>query len=475
MIDTSFLTTLLIIFLGAMIGSYFRGSSRDRCLKDFDRYHVTLEKKDGKIIWGEMRLEPTGMELQYRTDVEDIAHVETSYLYYSSEYKDLQGLYRYVDELSPHDRQRRERALKNSFHPTLGRIVARRLRNFLIRATDSLGEAMPLITGQAKKPAGRHISAAEEVYLQKLGKNIIGYVGTGFDPLLEEYVGAKIVAEIVEGGKSYEHVGILKEYSAEFLEILDVFYPQTRSINLSSAAAREALEKDVHITFDSGSFLLRNLSPYPLLLHRIRRGDRQGEINAVIGPGDELRLQDVELDEVRTHDKGELSIFFEGMLSDEEEREARGSVENKRAAELMAVLEGFSWETTAQEHVQFDFRVIRLLDMIVPRNHALIRHKAERYDPNQILGRITRSDRLIHEELNQEVRYRTAITKDPADVTSIVALSGLLMRRGELEEAQQWLEMALRYRDKLVDDGRFVEMELRLVKQKLSARQKAKA
>jgi len=250
MIDASFLVTLFIILVGALIGSYLRSASKDRCLRDFDDYHVTLEKRDGHIIWGDMHLESTGMELEYQLDVQDQAHIETSYLLYKSEYKDLQGIYRYVDELTPQERRLRERDLRKAFHPKPTRVLARRLQNFMSRATDSLAEAIPLITGQAKKPAGRYISAPEEAYLQKLGKNIIGYVGTSFDPLLEDYIGAKIVVEIVEGGASHEYVGVLKEYSADFLEILDVFYPQPRSINLASAETQKKLEKDVKISFE---------------------------------------------------------------------------------------------------------------------------------------------------------------------------------------------------------------------------------
>ena len=54
------------------------------CLTDFDGYHVTVERKNNRVIWGEMLLQPTGFELVYRSDVEDDGHMETSYVYYNS-------------------------------------------------------------------------------------------------------------------------------------------------------------------------------------------------------------------------------------------------------------------------------------------------------------------------------------------------------------------------------------------------------
>ena len=58
-----------------------------------------------------------------------------------------------------------------------------------------------------------------------MGQNIIGYAGTQYDPLLEHYVGTKVVVEVTEGDVVHEHIGILKDYTADFLEILDVHCP----------------------------------------------------------------------------------------------------------------------------------------------------------------------------------------------------------------------------------------------------------
>ena len=50
--------------------------------------------------------------------------------------------------------------------------------------------------------------------LSKLGGKYIGGIGQQADPLLENYIGQRVVFEITEGGEVHEHVGVFKDYSA---------------------------------------------------------------------------------------------------------------------------------------------------------------------------------------------------------------------------------------------------------------------
>ncbi len=77
MFDSTFLITMLIILIGVMVGGYLNGQRKDRGLAAFEGYEVTLERLDGRLVWGKMRLETTGIELQYATDVQDEQHIET--------------------------------------------------------------------------------------------------------------------------------------------------------------------------------------------------------------------------------------------------------------------------------------------------------------------------------------------------------------------------------------------------------------
>ena len=52
----------------------------------------------------------------------------------------------------------------------------------------------------------------------------MGSVGTSYEPLLERYIGRKVVLVLIKGDKIFEHSGVLKDYTAEFIEIMDVDY-----------------------------------------------------------------------------------------------------------------------------------------------------------------------------------------------------------------------------------------------------------
>ncbi|MHC4623170.1 MAG: hypothetical protein ACYS4W_04640 [Planctomycetota bacterium] len=41
---------------------------------------------------------------------------------------------------------------------------------------------------------------------------------------MEKYIGHKVVLELIRGDKLLEYCGVLKDYTAEFVEIMDVNY-----------------------------------------------------------------------------------------------------------------------------------------------------------------------------------------------------------------------------------------------------------
>jgi hypothetical protein len=471
--DAGFLLTLGIIFLFALFGSYIGGRRRDACLKDFDGYHITVEKTSGRLIWGTMQLFSSGIEFEYKTNVQDQAHVETSYFMYKAEYAEVQALYRYADELSAENQLERDRALEKSFHPGPLRVLSRKLSNFANTAGDSLSEAIGYVTGQARaKQKTQALSETGEAYLKKLGKDLIGHMGNSFDPLLESCVGVKVVVELLEGENVRERVGVLKDYSADFLEILDVLYPQTLSISLASQEERDRLANDIRITVADGSFQIENLTEYPLLLHEIKCGERQGEINAVVGPGDTVGLQPLALTQLRTAcEEEELAVFFEGLSGNEEaerEQDAEELAEQEHA-EASRILSDLEQLCGSSEDIAFSFKMIRVLDMIVPRARALVRHKAERYDPENVFGSIDFSLPFLDSEENLEQEYRKQIEDDPEDAQSAMGLARLLIQRADYAGAATALRAALANRGNLVDGGRLAALQLQYVEKKLKS------
>ncbi len=407
LVDWSFIITLGVIVLTTLIGAYLRARHKDRCLTDFDGYHVTVERKNNRVIWGEMLLQPTGFELVYRSDVVDEGHMETSYVYYKDEYGDIQAIYRYARDLTPELQARRGRSVEKSTHPGVLRRARRSLRNFLSTAADSFSEALTMVLGRVRRKGAALMTDTSQSYLRGISKDVIGYVGTSFDPLLEKFVGTRVVVEVVEDEEVHEHVGMLKEYSADFLEILDVYYPLPQEVKLSGQTDYQIADK-VTITLEGQQLRIHNLADQPQYLERIEVGEQPTELNAILAGGEEIIVQ----------------VAAEG------------------------------------QEIALHMRIASRLDMIVPRAHALIRHRAERYDPDSIFDVGLALVRRENDEREIE-RLRQALRYAPQDAISAAKLGELLLHTGEYRESRHWLLEAQERCYRLPDRGNRVAQNLR--------------
>ena len=349
--DLTLLVTIGIIFLTTFIGAALSSLARDRCLKDLDEFHITVKKKDKKLIWGVLHLESTGFELIYRTDHLDNAqtHVETSYVIYRDEYPNIQAIYRYVDQLDAKNRTRRDRSLAGAFHPGPFRRAWRSLRNFANTANDALRDVLDLLLGRSKLMTGQTVLAPGQTRLKGMTKDIVGYVGTRYDPLLEHFIGVRVVFEISEDNSWQEYTGVLKEYSAEFLELLDVYVSEITQLTLEiPPSPEEIMEADegqrpqvpatepievqvdtVRARLDGDIVTIENRTTCPLFLEAIDLDDESMPVQVIVHGAESLRCQIPDRPKV-------LSL---------------------------------------------NIRTVRQLDVVVPRAHAVVRHRAERYLP----------------------------------------------------------------------------------------------
>jgi len=218
--------TILFIIFAAGVGAFVRKRSRDKCLRDFEKNMVTLERKSGKTIWGKLRVENTGLEFVYSEKHKDPdGHDETSYILYKYEYPDISAVIRFHDMLSEQNKIAREKELKQTYHPGFRRRLKRRILNIFRTVRDSVVEVVNLLISQARKatPAGK-VLTSQDKYVSQMKQELMESTGTSFEPLLERYIGHKVVLEMIKGDKVLEYCGVLKDYTAEFIEIMDVNY-----------------------------------------------------------------------------------------------------------------------------------------------------------------------------------------------------------------------------------------------------------
>ena len=226
MVLDSFTITIVVILIAALISAFSRRVKRDKCLYDFNNDPVSLEKIDGKIVAeGILRVENTGLEFIYPDEQNDdqIQVILSSYIFYKYEYPQIQALIRFHDRLSDAGKIARDKELKRTYKPSFRKRISRKIQNFFKTISDSLTElANAMVMHFQKSSAAGALLKSQDKYLKQINQNIIESVGSAFDPILERYIGHKIVFELIKGEEIKRYSGVLKDYTANYIEILDV-------------------------------------------------------------------------------------------------------------------------------------------------------------------------------------------------------------------------------------------------------------
>lgn len=408
LVDWSLVATLAFIFIATLAGAWLRARRVDPCLHAFADYHVTLELADGKLVWGTLKVTASGLELCYRHAVQDDAHVEASYVLYRPEYPLIQAIYRYARGLNEAEGRRRTRDVQRWFHPGPFRFLVRKVRSFLAMSSDAFNEVIGLLLGKARRP---YITETGEGYLKRFGGELIVQAALEHDPLLERFIGQRVVVEIAEDEEVHEHVGIFKNYSADFFELLDLHYPVPQRVPLHAEAPN--WDERIRVIPTDGSVMLTNQGEMPVLVESLEEnGEERLSFDVLVDPGESVTL-------------------------------AVGRVGPDALLRL---------------------RVVQELDLIVPRQRCVIRHRAAPIPPERltdIIFDLGLSLRSGDREQEREKRLRELLELDANNAPAAAQLGALLIRRQAYEEAAYWLDHALARRDSLPDRGRRAEMERR--------------
>jgi hypothetical protein len=221
MFNNVLVLTVMIILVVAMIGAIMRVRRKDACLKSFSGYMVYVRMKSGKQVWGTLRVESTGLELKYRADHNDTdGHIESSYIIFKPEFPNIFLLLRFFDEVTPRNAARRDKQLRRSYHPKLFRRIRRKVKIWFNLMRDALAEALSAALSSATKTSP---VAGQQSRMSKAGSEMIEWFGNAYDPILEHHIGRKVVVEVTApDGAIIEYVGVFREYSPDYLEVIDV-------------------------------------------------------------------------------------------------------------------------------------------------------------------------------------------------------------------------------------------------------------
>ena len=171
-------------------------------------------------------MENTGLEFIYsQKRKSEQGHDQSSCIFYKFEYPKIQALVRYHGQLSTEGAKEREEELKRTYHPGCFRRLGRKCQNVFKTIRDSVAEVVNILISHAKKatPAGG-VLTSQDKYVSQMKQELMSSEGASFEPLLEKYIGHKVALELIRGDKVFEYCGVLKDYTAVFVEIMDVDY-----------------------------------------------------------------------------------------------------------------------------------------------------------------------------------------------------------------------------------------------------------
>lgn len=217
--------TISLIIAAVLLGVIARRRKKDRCLRSFKSSPVTIEKIDGSILAkGILNVKTTGLIVNFPKTVRTSAGFPiNSKLIYKYEYEFIQAVIRPHEELSSHGKQKRDKNFRKAYRPSLFRKIIRKIRNIFNSLKESFLEIMNIsLTYFTARKAS--ILTQHDKYVRTINSELLESVGMSHEPLLEPYIGHKVVFELIRADEKIKLQGILKDYTKEFIEIMNVSY-----------------------------------------------------------------------------------------------------------------------------------------------------------------------------------------------------------------------------------------------------------
>ena len=356
---TIFYLTLLFIFLTAIITTVVTKWARDKCLKLFHHYHVTVERVRGQTSWGRLRVFSTGIEIVHdHPYVDHRGRKKTSYLVYQHELEQLLlSVLRYHDELDEDQQKQRQRQVKKTFNPGPIRRFGRSIRNFVNTLRDAFNAAIGAVVGQYQRMnPGSTIFGTQGQSVTQIGQTLLGRFANAYEPLLEQYIGRSVILDVADpinpNNATVQYAGYLADYTQQYIAIFNVDHPTSERVELvlpdqewgeplpplpgppPPGAPAPALspplkvEHDLAVRLDGPRVKVMNARHEPVVVRRLERGGFEPLVlGMVIPPNGTLDLP---------------------------ARDARGG-------ELV-------------------IEIVRCLDVVAPRKYATVRHAGELTD-----------------------------------------------------------------------------------------------
>ena len=324
-----FYLTLLFIFLTAVVTTVFTKWARDKCLKLFHGYHVTLERSRGQTTWGRLKVFSAGIEVVFDHPFVDVeGRKKTSTMIYGPEVEpQVLSLLRYHNELDEASRRLRDKQIRTTFNPGPLRRFSRKVRNFVNTLRDAFNAAIGAAVGQYQRMnpaggggAGGAVLATQGQSVTAIGQTILGkFAGNAYEPLLEQYIGQPVILDVADpldpNNATVSYAGFLADYTQSFVAVFNVEHTFAEEVELELPDADRgdplpplppppgpgaapapltpprSAHRGLEVRLDGPRVKIHNASPEAVVVRRlVREGFEPLEIGAVIPPRGQIDL-----------------------------------------------------------------------------------------------------------------------------------------------------------------------------------------
>jgi len=264
-------------------------------------------------------------------------YTKHSFILYSNELPRVEAFYRFHDHQTGKGRRRREREIKRTYQPSLWRRFTRAMRNLFSTFKDAIVQTLNAVLGARAAVSPQSLVLTRHKDLTTSGAQLVeSAVGSAYEPILEHYIGRYVVLERQTHGEVEEEHGILKEYSTQYIEMLNVRVEVPLYIYLRRRP--QVAEKRVRVKREGRIARVSHDLPHPIVVETLRSGDTERDLDLLVDPEEQIEI----------------------ALS----------------------------EVEAARPVTFEWGVRCLADLVVPRTTALVRHagKQEKLTWEEWLG-----------------------------------------------------------------------------------------
>ena len=289
-----FWLTIGFIFLAAIISAVIARRRKDRCLKLLHDYHVTMSLVNGRVIWGDLHVHAQGLELDFDAPfITKLGFIESGYMFYEPEMPTLHALVRYIGDLTPRERHKRQQQVAARFRPGLLRRTRRSIQNLFNMIRDAFTQALGAFIGHVATSSQSTVMQTQRGQVEKIGQNVLGFLGNAYEPMLERHIGKPVVLDVQSPADPAKRLatlpGYLAEYSDRFVALFNVEQePRERlRIPLEGPIDREDLKLD--LTPDR--IIITNKHVVPLVVEAIEvEGGENSQLGIVLLNGSTVRL-----------------------------------------------------------------------------------------------------------------------------------------------------------------------------------------